>query len=346
MMLDHLDDPIPYIPDGDLRARVDARSRQLRRRHRLLRTLSVIGLVGLIAAGGSLYVARRDAAIDRIDVSTQPSSDGATNILVVGPDPARDHADSISIVRIEPNGAVRLLAIPRDLWDEQGQIRINSSYAEGVQSLIDSVHRVTGVPIDHYIEMDFEGFVALVDEIGGLPVAIDRPIRDEPTGLQLDGAECVTLGGETLLALVRARHLEYLDDTGTWRADPTADLGRIARAQSLATIALGTLASADTDPAALDRYSRILADHAALDRGLSLRRLVELGQALASAGPTGTTADRLPVEQATNADGANVLHLAVGATDVLDRYGSEELPNTAGASTATEFEPAVPFTSC
>lgn len=127
-----------------------------------------------------------------------------------------------------------------------------------------------------YVEVTFEGFAELVDELGGLLLAVNQPVRDQSTGLTLDQADCVTIDGATLLALVRARHLEVLTPNGTWAADPSSDFGRIARAQVLMTAALAALADAGTAPADLDRYSRILADHARLDSGLTLNRLVEL----------------------------------------------------------------------
>lgn len=345
-MLSHLDDPVRFTPDDQFRKRVQDRARRLRARQRLIRVAAVVALLAVVAAGGSLYVLHRDAAIDRVEVSTQPSTDGAANVLIVGPDVSSANADSITILRIEASGQVRVLAIPRDLWDEQAQSRVNATYRGGVQSLLDSIGRVTGVPIDHYAELDFDGFVTLVDELGGLPVAIQRPVRNAPTGLQLDRSTCATLHGDELLALVRARHLEYLDPEGVWRSDPTGDLGRIARAQVLMSIAVGELSHLGTDLGTLDRLSRLLADHARLDSGLSISRLVRLGQDLAAAGADGASTDSLPVSAAVTPSGASVLHLGAGADGILAAYGRDggEPP----AEVVSDGAPgaAVPFAPC
>jgi hypothetical protein len=112
------------------------------------------------------------------------------------------------------------------------------------------------------------------------------------------------------------------------------------------TIALGEFAGADTDPATLDRYSRILAGHARLDSGLTLGRLVELAHDIAAAGPARTRTDHLPVQAATSPAGANVLYLAPGADQILHSYGSDASSDPTGVTTGSTLNPAVPFTPC
>ena len=81
-MLDRLDDPTPFIPDEQFRSGVDRRARKLKFRRRMLTTslVSVVLIAGL-AVSALAYVVRRDAAIDRIPITMQPSTDGATNLL-------------------------------------------------------------------------------------------------------------------------------------------------------------------------------------------------------------------------------------------------------------------------
>ncbi|HEX4819209.1 MAG TPA: hypothetical protein VFV00_03305, partial [Acidimicrobiales bacterium] len=112
-MLDRLDDPTPFYPDEQFRSRVERRARTIRFRRRLLTTsmVSVIVIAGL-AVSALAYVARRDAALERIPIATQPSTDGATNLLVVGsndlPTTGTDHlADEVAILRFETDGSVR-----------------------------------------------------------------------------------------------------------------------------------------------------------------------------------------------------------------------------------------------
>ena len=86
-MFEHLDDPQPFAADEGLRASVAAIGGRMRRRRRRLVAGggAAVGVVAVVAAGWA-YVDRRDAAIDRVDVATQPSVDGAVNILLLGDD--------------------------------------------------------------------------------------------------------------------------------------------------------------------------------------------------------------------------------------------------------------------
>lgn len=326
-MLDRLDDPTPFVPDERFRQAVAQRGRQLRRRRRALTTsmASVLVLVGL-AFSAFVYVARRDAAIDRIPVTMTPSTDGAINVLVVGSDvlptagPAS--ADMVGIVRFETDGSVRVLSIPRDLWDPQQNRTLNDDYMDGAQLLVDRVTGLTGLPIDHYVGLDFAGFARLVDEFGGLRVGVDRPLRDAMSGLDLPAAACTTLDGETTLTLVRSRYVESQNDVGEWGPEPGGDESRIARDQVIMKIAVASLADTGADLLTIDGYTRVLADHAVLDSGLSLAKLTRLGHDLASAGSAGTSAETVPVEETVAPGGETVLRLTAAAPTVLQRFGA------------------------
>lgn len=329
-MLDHLDDPLPFVPDEGFRQQVLRRGARLRWRHRLARGSAGVLVVAGLLGTGLLYVERRDAAIDRVEISTRPSADGAVNVLLVGVDEVGGRTDAMIVVRFDEEGSVRMLSIPRDLWDEATGTRINEAgVVGGMEGLLDAIDRTIGIPVDHVVQLDFEGFRKLVDALGGLNVAVEAPMRNEPTGLGLPASVCTTLDGETALALVRARHLEVQDDSGAWIIDPTGDLGRMTRAHAVATAAVTSLAGAGTDPLDLDRYSRLLADHAVLDSELSLERLADLGRRLAAAGPAHLGGDVVPVEQVRGAGGAAALKLAPGAGALLEQFGAA--PSGVGA---------------
>ena len=100
-----------------------------------------------------------------------------------------------------------MVSVPRDTLLESG--KINAAYHKGPENLRDTVSDLLGVPIDYYVAVDVDGFVALVDELGG--IEFDVPVRmsfDDPTqdlhihyqpGLQ-------HLTGEDVLKVARCRN--------------------------------------------------------------------------------------------------------------------------------------------
>jgi LCP family protein required for cell wall assembly len=190
--------------------------------------------------------------IDRVAVGDvlSPGGGKGTNYLIVGSDsrrgisqespnsgaflsgdtPSSDRTDTIMVLRIE--GSKRyLLSIPRDLWvrnpatGEMG--RINATYQSGPSVLIQTVQNL-GIPVHHYLEIDFVSFSELVDAVGGITIEFPAPARDTHSGLDVPTAGKVHLDGTQSLAYVRSRYYEQLVG-GRWEVDGTADLGRVQR---------------------------------------------------------------------------------------------------------------------
>ena len=85
--------------------------------------------------------------------------------------------------------------------------RINAAYViGGPDLLVETVQDVTGVPVNHYIEIDFVGFAALVDSLGGVEIDFECAARDTKSGLAVDAGP-QTLDGEMAIAYVRSRSL-------------------------------------------------------------------------------------------------------------------------------------------
>lgn len=120
-------------------------------------------------------------------------------------------ADTIILARIDPQDVkVTLVSIPRDTYVDMGyngEAKINSAYSFGGPSyMVEVVQQFAGVPISHYAEIDFDAFVAIVDQIGGIDVTLPVAISDpEYTGLSLD-AGTHHLNGWDALMLCRSRH--------------------------------------------------------------------------------------------------------------------------------------------
>jgi LCP family protein required for cell wall assembly len=229
-------------------------------------------------------------------------------------------SDTIMVLRQEENGnGAALVSIPRDLWvniaGDTGERRINAAYNEGPDVLAATVTQELGIPINHYVEIDFEGFKTLIDALGGVELCFYFASRDENTGLWQDPG-CHTVDGVQALAYARSRKLEEFRD-GDWQQDPTADLGRIARQQQfIKTTADATLAKLQSDPFLASKLIDAAGGAMRVDPGLDL---LDAAGTLRKAFATGLTTYELPV-YGIERDGNAVLALDDGAEPILDYF--------------------------
>lgn len=152
-------------------------------------------------------------------------------------------SDTIMVLRYDRSSSdVALVSLPRDLWVEiagGGSNRINAAYAQGPDVLVATVQSALGIPIHHYIEVDFQGFKRLVDAVGGVEVCFEFAARDVQTGLNIPDPGCYVLDGVQGLQYARSRYYEQFID-GDWRIDGTADIGRTVRQQAFIEAAMTT----------------------------------------------------------------------------------------------------------
>jgi LCP family protein required for cell wall assembly len=281
----------------------DYRSPPRRRRswpQRIVLTVGcVIVLVCLLGASVAGYALAKWYSVDRVedlDIAAAPEGE-PMNILLVGSDSrAREGADAaaavtskltdtIMVVRVDPRSdQVAVLSFPRDLWipiaDTGEAARINSAFnAPGEeQVLIDTIRQNFGIEINHWVEVDFQGFRQLIDAIGGVTLYIDRALRDVDAGLYMYDLGCVNLDGETALSYARARKVDYLTEDG-WEDDPLSDLSRIERQQVLMTEALTkTLGQVRSNPLRMQELADIGLNNVTIDDGLGISDIIDLGK--------------------------------------------------------------------
>ncbi len=186
-----------------------------------------------------------------LGLSQAPRSlDEPRTFLIVGSDSREDlpedmegfghyegqRADVIMLVQVIPErGAVQILSIPRDLRIEVGgtAAKINGTFNEGAPAIIEAVASATGLPIHHYIQVDFAGFAGMVDAVGGIEFDFPYPARDLKSKLSV-GAGFQVLDGEMALALARSRNYQEFRD-GQWVYVAASDIGRTGRQQELLT---------------------------------------------------------------------------------------------------------------
>jgi LCP family protein required for cell wall assembly len=144
-------------------------------------------------------------------------------------------SDTIMLVRLDPRQKKAIvLSFPRDLWvtiPGQGKGKITSAYEGGPYRTADTVSKLTGLTIDHFLSIDLAGFQNVVRAIEGVPICVDRPMKDQKAGLNIP-AGCQTLGPEQALAFVRARSV---------CGDFIPDFSRITRQQQFLRAVLAKL---------------------------------------------------------------------------------------------------------
>ena len=142
------------------------------------------------------------------------------------------------VLHAEPAaGRSLLVSIPRDLWVNvpgQGMAKINSAFDVSPQKLVDTIQADLGVPINHYVSVNFDTFRKIVDAVGSMPVYFPAAARDSFSDLNIDAPGCYQLDGAQALSFVRSRDMQVLDPTThAWKTlDAVPDIGRIGRQQA------------------------------------------------------------------------------------------------------------------
>ncbi|MGW5128524.1 LCP family protein [Streptomyces sp. NPDC004069] len=232
--------------------------------------------------------------------ATLPS--GALNILVLGSDSRSGdqnkrlgggdsegaRSDTAMIVHIDAGRtSATVVSIPRDTLvtrpscplesggstAEAHYTMFNSAYSVGGPvCAVKTVETLTGIRMDHYVEIDFSGFAKLVDAMGGVTVTTEQDIDDDKSHLHLK-AGTHHLKGTEALALARTRY----------GVGDGSDLGRIGLQQTLVKALLEEISDSGLldDPAGLYRVADAVTGSLTTDTGLdSLGELTTLGQSL------------------------------------------------------------------
>ena len=213
----------------------------------VLANIAVLGFIWVVQTGNSLFAdARTD---DEVTGALDPASNGVRIFLVVGSDSREGlddlenfgdfggaRSDVVMLVRVDPSSnETRMLSVPRDLWVSipgQGENRINAAYTfGGPRLMVETIKQNLGVPVNNYVEIDFVGFQALVDELGGVPIDFPYAARDSKSGLDV-AAGTELLNGDQALAYARSRRYQELQD-GSWRSVDADDIGRTSRQQDV-----------------------------------------------------------------------------------------------------------------
>ncbi|KMS78000.1 transcriptional regulator [Streptomyces leeuwenhoekii] len=341
------------------RGRRPQRGRRRRGRVVLLGLLVVV----LAAAGGGYWLYQDlDGNIEGVDIDKAIGGDrpeklptSGQNILILGSDSraganaalktgdvAGARSDTALVMHI-PQGrtAAVAISIPRDTLVSRPactkadggevapaeRVMFNSVYAQaGPACVVKTVEKMSGVRMDHYVEIDFAGFKGLVDAIGGVTVTVDQDIKDPSSGLDLT-AGTHRLNGTESLAFVRTRH----------GVGDGSDLGRIGLQQQFMMALLSEIKRQDLlgSPAKTFKIADELTAALTTDSELaSLTALADFGRSLNGVDPSSMETIMLPVAYDT-ADPNRVVAAEPQATQLWKAIRTDSaIPESAKKSPA------------
>ncbi|MCV2395838.1 LCP family protein [Actinotalea sp. M2MS4P-6] len=165
---------------------------------------------------------------------------GDAGIAQDGTEGAR--TDTIMLLHQPTSGPAALISLPRDTYVDipgYGPAKLNAAYAYGGPALlVQTVEQLTGMHVDHYVEVGLGGVSQIVDAVGGVELCMDPavdkvtfPVNDPDSGLQWAEPGCQVVDGTTAVSFARMR-----------KADLEGDIGRARRQQQLIAALAGTVA--------------------------------------------------------------------------------------------------------
>ncbi|WP_443064000.1 LCP family protein [Streptomyces sp. NBC_00376] len=288
-----------------------------------MRMATGLSVLVLGAGGvGHAVVTNLETGIDRIDpfkdMKNRPRAGTGMNLLLVGTD-GRDRitpeekqkyrlggapchcTDTVMLVHLSADKKrASIVSLPRDSYAEIPEhtdrntgvrhsahpLKLNAAYAEGGPNLtLRTVEHMTGVKVDHYLEVDFTSFMKTVDTLGGVQICTTRPLKDSYTGLDL-AAGTHELDGGQALQYVRSRHI-----------DGAADLGRMQRQQKFlaSLIARATSSGVLLNPVKFQDVASTMLRSVRADKGFGTEQLLELAQAMRGFSPASSEFASVPV---------------------------------------------------
>ena len=294
-------------------------------------------------------------------------------------DAGGQRSDTIKIVHVDPAaGTASTLSIPRDTYVQLSGVpansglstdnKINAAFGSGPDALIQTIENSFGIPISHYVVINFFGLQDAVNALGGISMDFPYPVRDRDcstgvcynnSGLDVPTAGCQVLDGQQALDLSRSRYFEWYQD-GEWNADPTSDIGRITR-QNLIIAAALDKAKSTYNPLRLNTLLSSVVHDFSKDNGLTAGDLFALSEryhafsgsqlqayTLPTAGATSPEAGSVEVVQPDEASQTITQFLdgpfGTITTPPIDQYGNE-LTLTVPTTTPTTPTTAAPATT-
>lgn len=295
----------------------------------VLRT--VAGLLVLVVAGAAGLLVLATSQMNRVPVDGL-GAPPPMNVLLVGSDSREGltkaqrralgtgdtqgaRTDTILLLQVS-GGQVAMLSFPRDLMVERcdgTSGRINVAYAQSRSCLAQTVTKASGIPVTHFLEVNFLGFRDIVRAVGGVEICLGKPIKDRDAHINLP-AGCQRLTGKQALGYVRVRKI---DD----------DMRRIGRQQQFLKELAAEVARPSTvlNPVRMVRTTSAVARSLTVDEGFGALDLARLGLASRDIASGDYPSLAVPAQPAT-VGGASVLVPAPEAEQIYAPFRNGTAP--------------------
>lgn len=308
------------------RSSAGARRKPRSRKRKWVRRASItIGLVVVLIVGGVVadyyYLG---SLVNHVNVKNLQTAGASENVLLIGSTSrcalkvqnaayglcsqgvTGVNSDIDMIVHLDPaTGKVSLLSIPRDLFvpnaRQIGANKIDAALYEGPSQLIAAIEEDFAIPINHYVELNFDTFANVVNALGGVKMYFPIPIFDQESGLNIEHPGCYNLDGYHALQLVRARHLQIQPnpsnhDPRSWPQEAQSDLARIRRTHEFLRV-LGSKVAARGlgDPLTDQSIATAVLPDLTVDSGFSESTMVSLAKNFAHTSLSGAPQYTYPV---------------------------------------------------
>jgi LCP family protein required for cell wall assembly len=276
------------------------------------RSLIAVGVVIFLIVGGVVgdYI-YLGTLVHHVNVNTlQKSTAASENILLIGSTTRCGlkqqnvayglcsqgvtgvNSDIDMILHLDPaNRTVSLLSIPRDTFVPNARIiganKIDAALYEGPSQLTTAIEEDFGIPIDNFVELNFDTFANVVNALGGVKMYFPIPIYDADSDLNIERAGCYDLNGFHALQLVRARHLQIQPnpsnhDPRSWPYEALSDIARIRRTHEFLRVISAKVASRGlSDPLTDQGIMTAVLPSLTVDSGFTEGKMVSLAESFA-----------------------------------------------------------------
>jgi LCP family protein required for cell wall assembly len=244
-------------------------------------------------------------------------------LLHVGSNQGEIDTDTLMLVHVPADHRyVRVVSLPRDSWVNipgHGMSKINAALGlGGPQLMVQTVEQATGLTINDYVEVNFLGFVKVIDALGGVNICLPYAVDDPYSGLDMS-AGMHHVNGITALEFARDRH-----------SFPTSDLARIQDQQQLVSTALseGISSGMLANPVRLESFLSATAAAIKVDQGFNVVRLADELRGLSPRDVTFTTVPLSNVNYVTPTGESAVLWNSSAAAALFNELKTDQPPPT------------------